>query len=88
VSIELLKTLCKCKLDDRLKPVLYKVLDELGIDKASVKKDERVELIEKYLKKRYKMGKGDRLCVLMFLKDKFRRKELEEVLGEYRESVG
>jgi len=75
-------------LDDKLKPVLYKVLDELGIDKASVKKDEKVELIEKYLKKRYKMGKGDRLCVLMFLKDKFRRKELEEVLGEYRESVG
>jgi hypothetical protein len=34
------------------------------------------------------MGKSDRLCVLMFLKDKFKRKELEVALGEYRESVG
>ena len=88
MSIELLKTLCKCRLDEKLKPVLYRVLDELGIDKVSGRKDERIELIENYLKKRYKMGKSDRLCVLMFLKDKFKRKELEVVLGEYRESMG
>lgn len=81
-ELTILKKMCKLWQNDRLREYQYKLMDALGLDIPNRQEDKKLVLLRKYLKKKYKMGQKDMNEVIRYLGNKFKEKDLMEVLGE------
>lgn len=68
--------------DERLRSLLYRCYDALGIKRPSKEEMEKVSLLKEYLWRKYKMGGKKAEEVIKILGRKFRLNKLKEVLGE------
>ena len=68
--------------DERLRSLLYKCYDALGIKKPSKEEVEKVTLLKEYLWRKYRMGGVKAEEVIKLLGRKFRLNRLKEALGE------